>query len=163
AAPLHLRWNGKLARGMLAFGSKSYVQTLAATLHLRIDQYICAYFLSPAEVGLYAIAVNFGSLLLKIPEATGTVMFPRLPGRGDRPRDVPGARGPRRPRRPRGPPPRLPFDALHPGARRARLRHRRPDPHPDPVRPPLRRGRQADADPPPRPPDDGAVPAPHPQ
>jgi O-antigen/teichoic acid export membrane protein len=77
-APLHLRWNRSLARGMLSFGGKSYVQTLAATLHLRIDQYICAYFLAPADVGLYAIAVNFASLLLKIPEAAGTVMFPRL-------------------------------------------------------------------------------------
>jgi len=83
-APLHLRWDGELARGMLSFGGKSYVQTLAATLHLRIDQYICAYFLAPADVGLYAIAVNFASLLLKIPEATGTVMFPRLAGSKDR-------------------------------------------------------------------------------
>ena len=84
AAPLHLRWNGELARGMLSFGSKSYVQTLAATLHLRIDQYICAFFLPAAQVGLYSIAVNFGSFLLKIPEATGTVMFPRLAGSADR-------------------------------------------------------------------------------
>jgi len=83
-APLHLQWKPDLARGMLSFGSKSYVQTLAATLHLRIDQYICAYFLTPADVGLYAIAVNFASLLLKIPEATGTVMFPRLAGSKDR-------------------------------------------------------------------------------
>jgi len=84
AAPLHMRWNGALARGMLSFGTKSYVQTLAATLHLRIDQYICAYFLPPAQVGLYSIAVNFGGFLMKIPEATGTVMFPRLAGSGDR-------------------------------------------------------------------------------
>jgi O-antigen/teichoic acid export membrane protein len=83
-APLHLRWNPELARGMLSFGSKSYVQTLAATLHLRIDQYICAYFLTPADVGLYAIAVNIAVLLLKIPEATGTVMFPRLAGSDER-------------------------------------------------------------------------------
>jgi O-antigen/teichoic acid export membrane protein len=77
-APLRLGWNPELARGMLRFGSKSYVQTLAATLHLRIDQYICAYFLTPADVGHYAIAVNLAMLLLKIPEASGTVMFPRL-------------------------------------------------------------------------------------
>jgi O-antigen/teichoic acid export membrane protein len=83
-APLHLRWNRELARGMLGFGGKSYVQTLAATLHLRIDQFICAYFLAPADVGLYAIAVNFATLLMKIPEATGTVMFPRLAGSEDR-------------------------------------------------------------------------------
>ncbi len=83
-ARLHLRWNRELARGMLGFGSKSYVQTLAATLHLRIDQFICAWFLAPADVGLYAIAVNFATLLMKIPEATGTVMFPRLAGSEDR-------------------------------------------------------------------------------
>ena len=77
---LRLAWNGDLARGMLRFGSKSYVQTLAQTLHFRIDQFICAYFLTPADVGLYAIAVNFASLLLRIPEATGTVMYPRLAG-----------------------------------------------------------------------------------
>ena len=82
-APLHLRWNPSLARGMLAFGSKSYVQTLAATLHLRLDQFLCAYFLAPADVGLYAVAVNFGTLLDKIGEAAGTVMFPRLAGSSD--------------------------------------------------------------------------------
>ncbi len=82
-APLHLKWKPELARGMLAFGSKSYVQTLAATLHLRLDQFLCAYFLAPADVGLYAVAVNFGTLLDKIGEAAGTVMFPRLAGSSD--------------------------------------------------------------------------------
>jgi len=82
-APLHLRWTGTLARGMLAFGRKSYVQTLAATLHLRIDQFMCAYFLTPADVGLYAVAVNLGGLLDKIADAVGTVMFPRLAGLRD--------------------------------------------------------------------------------
>jgi O-antigen/teichoic acid export membrane protein len=83
-APLHFHWNGSLARGMLAFGRKSYVQTLAATLHLRIDQFMCAYFLTPGDVGLYAVAVNFGFLLDKAADATGTVMFPRLAGSNDR-------------------------------------------------------------------------------
>jgi O-antigen/teichoic acid export membrane protein len=78
-APLHARVDGDLLRGMLGFGSKSYVQTLAATLHLRIDQYLIAYLLkSPGEVAYYAIGVNLVSLLLKIPDATGTVLFPRL-------------------------------------------------------------------------------------
>jgi O-antigen/teichoic acid export membrane protein len=55
------------------------VQTLAATLHLRIDQYLIAFLLgSPAQVAFYAIGVNLVSLLLKIPDATGTVLFPRL-------------------------------------------------------------------------------------
>jgi O-antigen/teichoic acid export membrane protein len=63
---------------MLGFGGKSYLQTLAATLHLRLDQYIIAALLDPAQVGLYAVAVNMNNLLLKVPEATGTVLFPRL-------------------------------------------------------------------------------------
>jgi len=83
AAPLHLRWNGILAREMVSFGSKSYVQTLAATLHLRIDQYICAYFLPWTQVGLYNLAVTIATFLMKIPEATGTVMFPRLAASAD--------------------------------------------------------------------------------
>jgi len=78
-APLVPRVERTLMRGMLGFGAKSYVQTLAATLHLRIDQYLIAYLLkSPGEVAFYAIGVNIVSLLLKIPDATGTVLFPRL-------------------------------------------------------------------------------------
>ena len=77
-APLQVRVDGPLLRGMLGFGSKSYVQTLAATLHLRLDQYLIAYLLSPGEVAYYAIGVNLAGLLLKISDATGTVLFPRL-------------------------------------------------------------------------------------
>jgi O-antigen/teichoic acid export membrane protein len=77
-APLQARVDGPLLRGMLGFGGKSYVQTLAATLHLRLDQYLIAYLLSPGEVAYYAIGVNLASLLLKISDATGTVLFPRL-------------------------------------------------------------------------------------
>jgi len=79
-APLQVRMDTRLLRDMLGFGSKSYVQTLAATLHLRIDQYLLAYLRSPADVAFYMIGVNIVSLLLKIPDATGTVLFPRLAG-----------------------------------------------------------------------------------
>jgi O-antigen/teichoic acid export membrane protein len=79
-SPIHLRPKIGLMKQMLGFGSKSYLQTLAATLHLRIDQYMIAYFLTPKQVGYYAIAVNLTNLLLRIPDATGTVLFPRLAG-----------------------------------------------------------------------------------
>jgi O-antigen/teichoic acid export membrane protein len=78
-APLRARVDGELLRGMLGFGGKSYVQTLAATLHLRLDQYLIAYLLAdPGQVAFYTIGANLVSLLLKIPDATGTVLFPRL-------------------------------------------------------------------------------------
>jgi len=83
-APLRPSWNPELARGMLSFGGKSYLQTLASTLHFRIDQYMIAMLLNPTQVGYYAIAVNLTNLLLKIPDATGTVLFPRLAGARDR-------------------------------------------------------------------------------
>ncbi|MGH7896109.1 MAG: oligosaccharide flippase family protein, partial [Candidatus Binatia bacterium] len=79
-APLRVRVSRELLRGMLGFGAKSYVQTLAATLHLRFDQYLIAYLLDPGEVAYYAIGVNLVGLLLKVPDATGTVLFPRLAG-----------------------------------------------------------------------------------
>jgi O-antigen/teichoic acid export membrane protein len=83
-APLRLGWNRNLARGMLSFGGKSYLQTLASTLHFRVDQYMIAAFLDPAQVGLYAVAVNLTNLLLKLPDATGTVLYPRLAAAADR-------------------------------------------------------------------------------
>ena len=79
-APITARFEPELGREMLAFGGKSYVQTLAATLHLRIDQYMIGYLLDPTQVGLYAVAVNLTNLLLRVPDALGTVLFPRLAG-----------------------------------------------------------------------------------
>ncbi len=83
-APLRFRVDTKLARDMVSFGGKSYVQTLAATQHQRIDQYLIGYYLSPDQVGLYAVAVNMTSLLTRVWESTGTVLFPRLAASDDR-------------------------------------------------------------------------------
>jgi len=83
-APFGLRPHPELLRGMLGFGGKSYLQTLASTLHFRIDQYMIGYLLDPTQVGLYAIAVNLTNLILKVPDAAGTVLFPRLAGASDR-------------------------------------------------------------------------------
>jgi O-antigen/teichoic acid export membrane protein len=45
---------------------------------MRIDQYLIAYYLEPTQVGLYAIAANLTNMILRVPDATGTVLFPRL-------------------------------------------------------------------------------------
>jgi len=82
-APFGLRWDAAVGRGTLAFGAKSYLQTLAAHLHYRIDVYLIAYFLNPAEVAFYSIAVNMTSPILQIPDAIGTVIFPKLAGSSD--------------------------------------------------------------------------------
>lgn len=82
-APYGLRWDGTLGRGMLEFGAKSYLQTLAAHLHYRIDIYLIAYFLDPTQVAFYSIAVNITNPILQIPDAIGTVIFPKLAGSSD--------------------------------------------------------------------------------
>jgi O-antigen/teichoic acid export membrane protein len=83
-APLRLMWDGGLARGMMTFGGKSYLQTLASTLHFRIDQYMIGFLLDPVQVGFYGVATNLTNLLLRISDATGTVLYPRLAGAGER-------------------------------------------------------------------------------
>jgi O-antigen/teichoic acid export membrane protein len=83
-APIRAAMDVGLLRRMLRFGLKSHAQTLAATWHLRVDQLLIGYLLDPAQVGLYAVAVNLTNLLLRIPDALGTVLFPRLAGASTR-------------------------------------------------------------------------------
>lgn len=83
-AAIRLRWNPALGRGQLSFGVKSYVQTLAATLHMRVDQYMIAAMLDPSQLAQYGIAVKMAEFLLKIPDATGTALFPRLAGASEK-------------------------------------------------------------------------------
>jgi O-antigen/teichoic acid export membrane protein len=83
-APFGFRWDGAVGRGTLEFGAKSYLQTLAAHLHYRIDVYMIAYFLDPTQVAFYSIAVNMTNPILQIPDAIGTVIFPKLAGSSER-------------------------------------------------------------------------------
>ncbi|MCC6850543.1 MAG: flippase [Deltaproteobacteria bacterium] len=82
-APFGLRWNQRVGRGTLSFGAKSYAQTLAAHLHYRIDLYLIALLLTPEQVAFYSIAVNMTNPILQIPDAIGTVIFPKLAGSSD--------------------------------------------------------------------------------
>jgi O-antigen/teichoic acid export membrane protein len=82
-APFGLRWESTVGRGTLDFGVKSYVQTLAAHLHYRIDLYLIALLLNPEQVAFYSIAVNMTHPILQIPDAIGTVIFPKLAGASD--------------------------------------------------------------------------------
>jgi O-antigen/teichoic acid export membrane protein len=81
--PYGVAWNGAVGRGTLEFGVKSYIQTLAAHLHYRIDLYLIALLLNPEQVAFYSIAVNMTHPILQIPEAIGTVIFPKLAGSSD--------------------------------------------------------------------------------
>jgi O-antigen/teichoic acid export membrane protein len=81
--PFHFRWDGSVGRETLVFGTKSYMQTLASHLHYRVGLYLVAFYLNPAEVAFYSIAINITNPILHIPDAIGTVIFPKLAGASD--------------------------------------------------------------------------------
>jgi O-antigen/teichoic acid export membrane protein len=74
------RWDRALAAGLLRFGVKSHLQTMATHLHLRADLYLVAMLLNPMEVAFYSIASRLAELLLFVPESLGLVVYPKQAG-----------------------------------------------------------------------------------
>jgi O-antigen/teichoic acid export membrane protein len=67
-----------LMRGLLTYGFQSHIGLIFKELNYRGDMLLVSYFLNPAAVGYYAIAVNIAELLWKLPEAAGTVLLPKI-------------------------------------------------------------------------------------
>ena len=76
--PFSLRVHPSLLKQQLAFGAKSYVQTLTSHALLRVDVYMVSYFLGPAETAFYSLALRFTEMILEIPQAVGLVLYPKL-------------------------------------------------------------------------------------
>ncbi len=73
-----LTFDSSLVRASLRYGIKSYLQNLMGHLTYRLDLYVVAFFLSPVEVAFYGIATSVAELAWYVPNAVGTVLFPRL-------------------------------------------------------------------------------------
>jgi O-antigen/teichoic acid export membrane protein len=76
--PFGLRPHGDLLRRQVRFGVKSYTQVLAMHLLFRIDVYMVAYYLNPAQTAFYSLALHFTEMILEIPQAVGWVIYPRM-------------------------------------------------------------------------------------
>lgn len=76
--PFTISMSRTLLRGQLEFGFKSWIQTLTQHMLLRIDVYMVAYYLGPAETAFYSLALRFTEMVLEIPQAIGLVLYPRL-------------------------------------------------------------------------------------
>ena len=63
---------------MMAFGGKTYAQSIAAHTHYKVDLYLIAGYLSSADVAFYAIGAGLAERCLMLPDAIGLVMFPKL-------------------------------------------------------------------------------------
>lgn len=67
-----------LIGNLLKFGTKSHVGNILKDLSYRGDILIVSYFLPSASVGYYVVALTFSEILLKFPDAIGTVLLPKV-------------------------------------------------------------------------------------
>jgi O-antigen/teichoic acid export membrane protein len=70
--------DGGLLKDIVKYGLKSYPGTIAQFLNYRFDFFLVAYFLSFAQVGLYALAVSWSELLFYLPDSMAMALFPAI-------------------------------------------------------------------------------------
>jgi O-antigen/teichoic acid export membrane protein len=69
-----------LLRESLGFGLRAWAGSLSVFLNARVDQIIMGVISTERELGIYAVAVNGAELLLYLPSAIGTALFPSIAG-----------------------------------------------------------------------------------
>ena len=77
-APMRLRLDPHLGRALLGFGMRSYWGSMLNMLNSRFDFFLIGLFLSPADLGLFSVAIYVAELLWKLPESVSIVLQPRL-------------------------------------------------------------------------------------
>lgn len=77
----HLDWS--LVRRLTAYGAKGHVGTILQGLNYRLDLFVVAIFLQPADVGIYAVVVGVGEFLWLIPNVLGILLLQRAAGSSD--------------------------------------------------------------------------------
>lgn len=80
AGPWH--FNRALVRPALAFGSRSWVTLISSQGNYRLDQLVMAAVVSSRELGLYAVAVGFTSVLSSFVSAVSLALMPRVAQEG---------------------------------------------------------------------------------
>lgn len=66
------------AKQMFSYGYKAHLSNILAFVNNRADMFLLGYFLGPAAVGIYAVAVNLTEKLWLFSGAVSTVLLPRL-------------------------------------------------------------------------------------
>ena len=65
---------------LLRYGSKSYLGSLSWIANARLDQLIMSAFVGLGELGIYAVAVSYSTVLFPLSGAFAMVLFPRVAG-----------------------------------------------------------------------------------
>jgi O-antigen/teichoic acid export membrane protein len=74
----HLRPDFRLLATLRGVSMRAYITSLLSFLVLRSDLILVFDFLGAASTGVYSVAVQFADLLLVLPGAIGTLLFPRV-------------------------------------------------------------------------------------
>lgn len=80
---LQLSFDFPLFGRMLRYGLKSHLQIVASHFNFKAGVYLCAYYLTPADVAFYAIGARLAEQMMQVPQSLGLAMFPRLAGSTD--------------------------------------------------------------------------------
>jgi len=75
--PFKPAWDVEATGKLLSFGLKGYVGNILQFFNYRLDMFLVNYFLGPASVGMYSVAVRLGEMLWYLPNAVGFVIFPK--------------------------------------------------------------------------------------
>ena len=67
-----------LLKQLVAYGVKSWGGLVFQFLNYRLDVYIVNFFVGAVEVGYYAVAVGLAETIWYIPNATATILFPKI-------------------------------------------------------------------------------------
>ena len=78
------QFDQNLLRRNFKYGIRLYPGNLAQFLNYRLDLFIVAYFLTPAEIGYYAIATMLAERLWEIPGSIRTVLLYRVAATNDK-------------------------------------------------------------------------------
>jgi O-antigen/teichoic acid export membrane protein len=68
----------EVIKGLLRFGFKVHVGNILKDITYRGDILLVSYFLTPATVGLYIVAMHVAEVIWKIPDSVGSVLLPRV-------------------------------------------------------------------------------------
>lgn len=71
------RWNGHTIRSMLSFAVRGHIGNILQFFSYRLDMFMVNYFIDPAGVGTYTVAVRLAELLWYLPNAVSFVIFPK--------------------------------------------------------------------------------------
>jgi O-antigen/teichoic acid export membrane protein len=75
---LRFSLNKNLLKDSFVYGGKAYIANALSFLNYRSDMILIAFFLTPAAVGLFSVAVGISEKLFMLTGPLATVLFPRI-------------------------------------------------------------------------------------